>query len=292
MRKRHIPSIGELQAFTSCARLGTTTLAALELNLTQSAVSRALGTLEARLGVALFERARQRLSLAPAGAAFLPKALQLLKELDEAAISTMAFGGASSVLRIATLPSFGRHWLIPRLARLARAEPRFSFDISVRLKAVDFAREPFDLAIMRKAHQPAGSVMEPLLAERLILVCHADLLGPQGALTEAELLERPLLQQSTRPSLWLDWFKETDTPPRAALRGARADHFDMVLDMAEAGMGVGLVPEILARPLIAQGRLARAHPREMLTGEDYVLIRPFERMSAACETLRDALKSD
>ena len=188
MRKAHIPKIGELQAFTACARLGTTTLAAEDLNLTQSAISRALASLEERLGVALFHRARQRLALAPAGHAFLPRAKAILAGLDEAAMSVMAFGGDSSVIRIATLPSFGRRWLMPRLAALTATTPGLSFDLQVRLERIDFTQDAIDLAIMRKTHEPAGARGEILLTEELITIAAPQLIGARDALTTQNML--------------------------------------------------------------------------------------------------------
>lgn len=289
MRKAYTPSVGELQAFCACARLGTTTLAADELNLTQSAISRALLSLEERLGLLLFTRARQRLHLAPAGHEFLPKALKILQDIDEAAVSAMAFGGSASVLRIATLPSFGRHWLIPRLAQLAQSAPDLGLDLAVRLTPVDFSRESFDCAIMRKTHQPAGSHAELLLPEKLILACHPRLLRANATLSPQDLLSRPLLQQSTRPTLWLDWFKQAGLDPRLARRGARAEHFDMLLDMACAGMGIALVPEALTEDLLASGKLARASAESLATGEDYVLITPAQNAHPALAQLRQAL---
>ena len=82
------------------------------------------------------------------------------------------------------------------------------------------------------------------------------------------------LQQSTRPTLWLDWFRGSDTDPRRILRGARLDHFDMIVDAAIAGLGIGIVPEIVARPALDRGALALAAPRRFETGESYALILP------------------
>lgn len=293
MRKAYTPSIGELEAFTACARQGTTTMAAVSLGLTQSAVSRALATLEARLGVALFHRVRQRLVLSPAGLTFLERAEQILETLDEASIGIMAFGGRDAVLRIAALPSFARTWLIPRLGGFARHWPEVSLDISARLQAVDFSREPFDLAIMRSQHDLPDARTEPLLAEELVVVASPALLEEGQTLSDEALLDLPLLQQSTRPTLWLDWFRDTETDPRRILRGARLDHFDMVLDAAAAGLGVGLVPEIVARPALAQGRLARASDRRFATGEAYALILPERsRDNRHVQDFRDWLLSE
>jgi LysR family glycine cleavage system transcriptional activator len=274
MRKTYLPTVSELEAFVACARLGTTTMAAQALNLTQSAVSRALASMEERMGVALFDRVRQRLVLSAAGRAFLDRAERILAELNEASVGVMAFGRKSDVLRMAALPSFARSWLIPRLVGFAQAAPEIGLDISARLSPVDFGTDPYDLAIMRSQHEPPGTRCEDLLAEELVIVSAPALLGPRAALTETELLDLPLLQQSTRPTLWLDWFRNSGIDPRQALRGARLEHFDMVLDAAAAGMGVGLVPEIVARGAVARDLVRLASVRRMVTGEHYSLILP------------------
>lgn len=273
MPQSYVPSIRELEAFCALAQSGTTHLAARRLNLTQSAVSRSVGTLEDRLGVALFLRERQRMSLSDAGRAFLPEAEALLDRLNEAAMSVMAFGGQSSVLRIAVLPSFGRAWLIPRLAGFLAAAPGTGVDMAARLDPVDFRTDPFDLAIQRSQHRTGGANHLHLLDETMVAVAAPSLAG-RGRLRDEDLLALPLLQQTTRPTLWLDWFRHARLDPRRILRGARFDHFDMVIDAATAGLGVGLVPEILAREPLRGGRLVRVTERELETGQAYTLIYP------------------
>ncbi|KAA8607613.1 LysR substrate-binding domain-containing protein [Salipiger aestuarii] len=285
MRKPYMPSVAELTAFVACARRGTTTMAADSLGLTQSAVSRSLASLEDRLGVALFNRVRQRLVLSPAGHVFLGRAERLLGDLDAAAMGAMAFGGSDAVLRMAVLPSLARIWLIPRLGRFAKAAPGISLDLSARLLPVNFGREPFDLAIMRAGHDMPGTVTEPIIPETLVTVAAPHLLDGRAALSDAALLDRPLLQQSTRPTLWLDWFRGTDTDPRRILRGARMDHFDMIVDAAIAGLGIGIVPDIVARPALDRGALALASPRRFDTGETYALILP-DRVRASPHVYR------
>ena len=86
-RKLRITST-EWVALRQLQRSGRTTQCRLatDAGLTAPSLSRALASLEERLGVALFHRARQRLSLAPAGHAFLPRAKAILAGLDEAAL--------------------------------------------------------------------------------------------------------------------------------------------------------------------------------------------------------------
>lgn len=82
-RRRLVPDIVTLQAFECAARHGNFTRAAEELNLTQSAVSRQIGELEAQTGMQLFERIRRRVVLSEAGRKFLPDVRRLLQQSEQ-----------------------------------------------------------------------------------------------------------------------------------------------------------------------------------------------------------------
>lgn len=278
MRHSFTPSLSEIQAFVSAGRSGSVTQAAAELGLTQSAVSRSLATLEARLGVRLFHRIRKRLVLSDAGRAMLRDTGRLLADLNAAALTVMSFGGNPNVLRLAVLPTFGTRWLIPRLPAFRRIAPEIALDVASRLDAVDFAREPFDAAIQRRELAGPGTVVLPLMEEALAVVAAPSILGPDAPMpADEEIARLPLLQQSTRPDLWLDWFRDRGLDPITILRGARFEHFGMVIAAARAGLGLALVPEILVEADLAEGRLRRLSPRVLRGGSDYALIFPQDR---------------
>ena len=281
MRQAYIPTISELQAFSACARLGATTRAAQDLNLTQSAVSRSLNALEERLGGRLLHRGRQRLLLSDAGRALQRDADRLLDEINQAALTVMSFGGHSEVLRLAVLPTLASVWLIPRLQAFQAMAPGVTFDISARLDAVDFETEPFDAAIQRGSHRPPGAEVQVLMPEQLVVVASPRLLGGAQRLDDDDLARLPLLQQATRPSLWLDWFRHAGRDPRTILRGARFDHFDMVTSAAVAGLGVALLPEILVEEELRDGRLVLASERRLAGAEPYGLIFPERSLAVA-----------
>lgn len=291
MRHAYTPTLPELQAFVQAAETGSTTRAAAALGLTQSAVSRSLNSLEARLGVRLFHRVRQRLILSDAGRAMLPEAGRILGDLDAAALTVMSFGGHSEVLRIAALPTFGAIWLIPRLRRFAASAPDVTFDMTATLEPVDFDRAPVDLAVLRGPPRP-GLRSAVLVPERLVVVAAPGLLG-EGPLEDADLARLPLLQQATRPNLWLDWFLDAGMDPITILRGARFEQFGMVLAAARAGMGAALVPEVLVGADLASGALRLASRRSMPGRWPYALSWP-ERSEerASFRAFRDWLVKD
>ena len=273
MRHAYTPTLAELQAFVQCARTGSATAAATALGLTQSAISRALGTLEARLGVALFHRVRKRLVLSDAGRAFLRDAERILTDLDTTALTVMSFGGHRDVLRIASLPTFGAVWLMPKLAAFRGIAPEVTVDMTAALTPVNFDQTPFDLAIGRGAGRGASSETV-LVRERLVVVAAPSLLGGKGLLDDVDLARLPLLQQATRPNLWLDWFLDAGLDPITILRGARFEQFGMVIAAAKAGMGAALVPDVLVAEDRNRGDLRLASARYMTTATPYVMSWP------------------
>ena len=291
MRRAHTPTLPEMQAFVQVARTGSTTRAAAALGLTQSAISRSLATLEDRLGLALFHRIRQRLALSDAGRALLPDAERILADLDASALAVMAFGGHREVLRLAVLPTFGAVWLIPRLARFAAEVPEVTVDMSVTLQPLDFDRDPRDAAILRGRGPLRGTHADVLAEERLVVVAAPGLVP--APLDEAALARLPLLQQATRPHLWLDWFRDAGADPITILRGARFEQFGMVLAAARAGLGLALVPDILVAPDLASGALRQVSARVMVSATPYVLNWP-ERSAdvAAFRAFRDWIIAD
>ena len=288
MRHGYTPSFHELQAFVASAESGSATQAASVLGLTQSAVSRSINALEARLGVKLFHRVRRRLVLSDAGRALLRDAARLLDDLDQTALTVMSFGGHRDVLRLAALPTFGAVWLMPRLARFAEVAPEVTFDMATSLAPVDFDQSPFDFAVTRR-RKKTGDVV--LAEERLVVVAAPKLLPTDGKpLADRDLARLPLLQQSTRPNLWRDWFLDAGLDPITIARGARFEQFGMVLAAARAGMGVALVPEVLVEDDISRGELRLASARSMLTDTPYLLTYPPRSEEvAAFRTFRDWL---
>jgi LysR family glycine cleavage system transcriptional activator len=292
MRHAYTPSLPELQAFVQAARAGTATRAAAALGLTQSAISRALNSLEARLGVALFHRIRQRLVLSDAGRALLPEAERMLADLDRAALTVMSFGGHRDVLRLAVFPTFSALWLIPRLAGFALRAPQVTFDMTATLTPLDFERDPRDVAIIRAQGPLRGAQMDVLAAERLVVV-GAPALLPDGVLADADLARLPLLQQATRPNLWLNWFLDAGLDPITILRGARFEQFGMVLAAARAGLGLALVPDLFVGGDLATGALRLASTRSMTTDTPYALTYPARSLdNAAFRAFRDWVLAD
>ncbi|WP_245667506.1 LysR family transcriptional regulator [Neptunicoccus sediminis] len=281
LRPNYTPSIPELRALVFCGDLGSVSRAAAALNLTQSAVSRAIRSLEDRLGVQLFHRVRKRLHLSDAGRAMVHESREILAALDRSARMTMAFGKGGDVLRLAVLPTLASTWLIPRLPEFLETHPEVSIDLTSALHPVDFDESPFDAALQRAVMARKGTDVVHLLDETLITVAAPKLVGKAADVSPDQLAGYPLIQLATRPELWNDWFSRLGTPPPDSLKGPRVQHFDMVISAAEAGLGVALLPDIFVQSALASGSLRQIHPQGLEGTTPYALIRPAGRQPSA-----------
>jgi len=273
--RRHVPPTAALQAFEACARHLSVTRAAEELSLTQSAVSRQLAGLEAMLGLRLFQRVRQRLVLTPAGAAYAPRVRMLLSRLEGATRELLAHRGTGGTLNLAVSPTFGARWLTPRLPAFRVAYPGVMLNFmnyTTRLTPLDFAAEDVDAAIMLSEAQAPGIHRHPLVADDRIPVCTppiaARLRHPE------DLAHETLIQQTTRPRGWVDWFDQAGVEGVDGLCGPLMQHTAMVAAACVAGLGIALLPRFLLEQEFQLGWLGAPFARSLAGHAAYCLSYP------------------
>lgn len=280
-RRGFLPPIGALVAFECAARHESFSRAAEELHLTQGAISRQIRTLEEIVGVALFERVRQRVVLSEAGRAYLGDVRRSLGDLGEATHRVMGFAGTRGVLDLAVLPTFGTRWLVPRLPRFLASHPDVTVNLAARIAPFDFAEEPFDAAIHVGQPVWAGGVLEHLMDETVVPVADPGFVGRHAIVAPEDLATAPLIHQSTRPTAWADWFGRVGVASEAAWRGPRFDQFSMVAEAAAVGLGAALVPRFLVEEELASGRLAVLFPQTLDTASAYFVVHPASKGRSA-----------
>jgi len=255
MSKRLVPSMAALQCFEAAARHLSFTRAAEELHLTQSAVSKQVAQLEEMLRHHLFLRIRRRLQLTPAGTLYLAEVNKILTQVDMSSRYILTYGDETEVLTVATQPSFGVSWLIPKLKGFGKQHPNIHLDIRNDLEPYAVLHAQADVVFFfGQATWPGATCLE-LFGEEVIPVCTADLLA-DGALTHAgQLADLVLMQCTSRPEAWHEWFQEQGLQSANSYQGPRFDTFYMCLAAAAAGCGVALVPRYLAERELADGRL-------------------------------------
>ena len=279
-RKLFLPPVADLLAFEAAARHASISRAAEELHLTQSAVSRQVRQLEAQLGQALFARVRQRVVLTDAGRLYAADVRAVLQQLGAATQKAMALADGGGLLHLAVLPTLGARWLVPRLPGFAALHPELTVNLSARSEPFDFAQEPFDAAIHYGTPHWAGAVCDYLMHEEVVPVCSPALRARHRIETPAGVAGLTLLHQTTRPTLWADWFEREAVPAPQALRGPRFEQFAMIAQAAISGLGAALLPRFLMESELASGALVEL-PGGVLTSSDaYYLVVPLARAQA------------
>lgn len=276
-----IPDLAVLQAFECAARHENFTKAAAELNLTQSAISRQIRVLESQLGVLLFERVRKRVVLSAAGRKLLPEALQLLLKSEEMMLRARASSSGTDVLSIATLPTFGTRWLLPRLPDFKRRHPGISINVASRSKPFDFSAEDFDLAIHYGQPVWAHAICTYLCSEIILPVASPFLIESLAVEQPEELADKPLLHLATRPKLWAGWFEHNGLASGNAFTGDRFDQFSMIIEAAVRGLGFALLPLYLIEDEVSSGRLSIVFDSPMTTDNSYYVVLPEGKQESA-----------
>jgi DNA-binding transcriptional LysR family regulator len=288
--RRKIPSTAALVAFESAARHQSFTKAADELALTQSAVCRQIAGLEEFLGIELFRRSRRGVKLTEAGLAYSRKVAAQLDAVERDTLAAMGQQGAQG-LELAVVPTFATQWLVPRLKEFQRLHPEVTVHLTNRTRPFLFADTSFDAAIYFGDGDWSGTEAHYLMPEEPLPVCSPELLGERAQFAAAELANLPLLQQSTRPYAWRQWFAAQGLNVPRDMSGPRYELFSMLAQAAMHGMGVALIPPFLIQRELDAGLLVPAHPAALLSSDRaYRLMIPERKVeSAALRAFRDWL---
>ena len=274
---RKIPMLQALNCFEAAARHQSYTHASRELSLTQSAVSRQIASLESFLGVQLFQRTRHGVVLTGAGASYARQIAARLDGLERDTLDTMARQGGGGALQLASVPTFATRWLMPRLAGLAAQLPEIVVHIDAYTKPFMFADTEYDGALYagtpeQLARWP-GTRATLLMHEEIVPVASPRLLAARSVWQPQDLLELTLLQQSTRPGAWRQWFDAMQVEGEARY-GARYELFSMLAMAAVQGQGVVLLPRMLVEAELARGELQIVCERPLRGQRAYYLITP------------------
>ena len=276
--RRKIPSTQALLCFDAAARHESYTRAAQELVLTQSAVSRQVTLLEDFLGLKLFRRTRHGVALTPAGVDYARQIAQRLDGLERDTLDTMTRQGTGGHLTLAAVPTFATHWLIPRLGDLAQTHPDITVHIDTRTRPFLFADSAFDAALYTGTPEQVrnwpGTRAEKILDEEVVPVCSPALLAGRKSLSPQALSQMPLLQQSTRPGGWRQWFDAQGVEAPHALAGPRYELFSMLAVAATHHLGVALIPKLLIADELARGQLVVACAKALHGQRSYYLVTP------------------
>jgi len=291
--RRKLPTTQALSCFEAAARHQSFTRAAQELSLTQGAVSRQVAALEAFLEVPLFRRTQHGMVLTPAGGDYARQVRQRLDALERDTMALMGRGGQGGSLALAVVPTFATRWLIPRLPHLVQRWPDVHVHLETCTRPFLFPDSGLDAALWAgteaQMRQWAGTKATHLMDEDVVPVCSPRLLPGGRVLEPHELTAMPLLQQSTRPNAWRQWFEAQGVEAPRALAGPRYELFSMQTTAAIHGLGVALVPTLLVQEELARSTLWVACPRPLRAQRAYYLMQPADHDNPLLTQFREWL---
>jgi len=275
MRGRLLPSLNAIRTFEAVARYNSFTRAAEELNVTQSAASRLVRSLEEYLQVALFTRDGRRIELTDQGSFYSALVRDSLDRIEAGTVELISSKEGRGTLSIGMLPTFGTRWLLPRLPSFQQAHPEISFNIITSDGELDFTKERIDVAIRFGHGEWPDAIVDPLMSEEIVVVCSPDIMdGHHPIIDYDSLRHQRLIRHSTRPNSWDHWFRSVGASRENLQWGPSLEHFFMIIQAAIAGLGVALLPSFLVEEDLRSGKLVTPFKDRVAGPGAYYLITP------------------
>jgi LysR family transcriptional regulator, glycine cleavage system transcriptional activator len=273
-----LPPLSAVRAFEAAARHGSFTRAAVELGMTQAAVSYQIKLLEERLGLPLFQRQARRVVLNEAGERLASSVMDSFDGLRAAfaAVTETAEG----VLSIQALPTIASNWLVPRLGLFQCENPGLAVRMVTQVGPHDPQRDDCDVAIHRGGGQWPGLEAHWLMKSEFTPLCGPNLFRDLGRPPQpADLLQ---VNRIGKTQAWDQWFAAAGVNSEATPVEARFDLSVQQLEVtaALASNGAAMCSPIFFRRELSEGLLIQPFELMLAGGNDYWLTYPKRRRIA------------
>lgn len=271
--RRRIPSTTALLCFEASARTENFAQAAKDLNMTQSALSRQIQTLESFVKQQLFTRIKQRVKLTAAGKTLIADLTPQLEQIEATLLKIRSHGYAEGALNIGTYPTFGSRWLMPKITEISQELPGFTLNAITYLSNQDIDPSLVDIAIVQGDPPFKEFRADFFLSETLIVIVSPEI-KLKGHSDPMALLDQRILQHTTRLDSWKIWLGSQGCDLPAPIIGSMFSQFEMLIDAIKSGHGIAVVPKLLVEKELKEGKLVLAHPHEYTPESAYYLLTP------------------
>lgn len=273
--KKRLPPLNWLRSFEAAARHLSFTHAALELNLTQAAVSQQIKALECQLGAVLFNRLPRGLELTDAGSAYLPAVHESIERLH--IVTEEIFGqGRTDLLNIKVNLVFFLKWLAPKICNFRALYPDINLHITTNIWTDDkesSADNDFEIKYGKGKWQSLKS--DRLTWDELFPVCSPSFLKKHSSLlTPNDLPNHTLLHVMGYEEGWGYWLNQTNHEHIKVSQGFQFDTLITALEMAAQGEGLALGRTSIVEGMIKSGRLVAPFEQKVVTDEAFYLAYP------------------
>ena len=289
--------LDDLVAFVAVGRERSFTKAAAKLGVSQSALSHTIRELEARLGVRLLTRTTRSVSPTEAGGRLLNSLGPRFEEIEAelASVAELREKPAGTV-RITATEFATETILIPKLAKVLRENPDLKVEFVVDYGLTNIVAERLDAGV-----RSGGQVAKDMIAVRIAPDMRMAVIGAPAYFkahgepkTPQDLVKHNCinLRLPTHDSLYAWEFEKGSRELKVRVEGqVTCNSTALLLNAALSGTGLGYVPEGMAEPHVAKGRLKRVLGDWCAPYSGYHLYYPSRRQSSAAFSLVvDALR--
>ncbi|RWO79364.1 MAG: LysR family transcriptional regulator [Mesorhizobium sp.] len=280
------PGLHDLEAVVAVARRSSFRGAALELGMSTTALSNAVGKLEAHLGVRLFNRTTRSVSLSDAGRLFVENvgpALQDIHGAMDAARSKQA--NPTGTLRINSYATAAREILSPLLLEFIRRYPQVHIDLVTEGRLLDIVAEGFDLGVRRATLVPSDMIAISLgRPQRNVVIGSPDYFKSYGTpSTPTDLLQHRCIRIRLPNGALFRWRFEKDGEPLLIdVNGPMTlDEASLSRGTVLEGVALGYVMERDVREDIEAGRLISVLKEWLPPSDELCLYYPGRRNPSA-----------
>lgn len=254
-------ALQNVKAFLLSARAGSFSAAARELGLSPSVITKRITQLEDHIGTPLFHRSTRNIALTDAGARILPRCVRIVAELDETLKKAASRSGLEGHLRLKSPTTVGSHLLGDIFAEFNMLHPGLTIELMLMDRSVNPIEEGFDLAIAARSASYPDVVDVPLVAYPCVLCASPAYIEARGAPSHPrELADHDCLTSLLYGYVWT--FQSARGELAIEIRPKfSANEGRVLLAAARRGLGLAILPDLIARDDLESGRLVEVLPR-------------------------------
>ena len=264
----HLPPLNSIRVFDAAARLKSFKAAASELNVTPTAVSHQIRSLEDRLGTLLFERKTRAIELTDEGEKLAQAAYLALQQLS---VALEEISDTQTTLTLSTTSSFAAMWLVPKLEKFHRLNPHIHVVVKTGEQLDDLEKDRrIDLAIRYGRLDGEEANRVELVTETVGMYATPGYLEAIARIDDACLIETKWKNTNLPSISWDQYLNEQH-------KSARILQFDQehhVIQAALAGQGIALVSSLLVQTALQHGWLTEYDRKHRVLGLTYYLMIP------------------
>lgn len=279
---RRFPSITGLRAFEAAARHLSFTRAALELNLTQTAVSHQIKTLERLLGAHLFSRERDGIHLTEAGQDYLAAIRPAMFEIS-AATNRVGDKRNENVLRVACLGTFAIKCLVPKLREFRARHPKISIRLTTLRSFEELVRHDYDVAIRYGNGQWPRVLADQISSEEVFPICSPRLVNGSPGLHKLDDLRFHTIIRTESDVLrdyWPLWLETAGCKTMEFSQEITCNSLATTIQAAMDGLGVALARSTITKDELQSGRLVEPFKARLPCGAEGYYVTALPELAA------------